>query len=356
MPLKDIIGHDKTVELLKNLFSGDRTLNTYLFAGPEGVGKKFCAKELAKYVNCKEERDDACGKCPSCEKIERGIHPDVEIIATEDDAGRKEVLREYRAMQGNVKPDGKSPAGENIKIEQIREFQKNSFYRPFQGRYRVLIVDGAEMMTEEAANCMLKILEEPPEYLIIILVTSKPHSMLPTILSRCSRINFKSLNEKAITGILRKRISENENMIGALVSVSGGSVGKALEFYANGAVENYYDIGLCVKERRTVVYDDFAVRYAGAPDRAGFLRKQRNVMRDLLYFSQIWQRHVLVSKFTDARQENSIEEDVIAELSAKRSTADLINAIDRMEFLYECIDSNVNPKIVLENINMEIIK
>jgi len=182
MAFRNIIGQDKAINILVRTIQRGRIASSYLFAGEPGIGKKCTAITLAKALNCLTSPGDACNECPSCKKIDSGIHPDFLLI---------------------------SPESGQIRVEEIRAIDEMLSLKAFEGRYKVVIVDDADTMNQYAANAFLKTLEEPPEESLIILVSSNPDRLPDTIRSRCSRINFTPLSstacEKVILNVLRQK-------------------------------------------------------------------------------------------------------------------------------------------------------
>ena len=178
MPFADIVGHGPIVALLRQAVSGRRVPQSLLLSGPEGVGKHAVAVALAQAVNCpRQERGDACGNCPTCQRIARRQHSDVTVLDRGDEA--------------------------SIKIRVLRERVIESVnYRPFEASRRVFIIDPADAMTVEAQDALLKTLEEPPSAAIIILVSAYADTLQPTILSRCRRLRFGWLVEADIARVL----------------------------------------------------------------------------------------------------------------------------------------------------------
>lgn len=166
----------RVTELLAGSLRNNRLAHAYLFAGPRGTGKKRIAMHLAKALFCKELDADACGTCLQCRRIDAGNHPDVYVIA----------------------PDGAS-----IKIDQVRALQKEMAMRSVESFHKVYILEHVDKMTTQAANSLLKFLEEPPAGVVALLLTENSHSILPTILSRCQLISFSPLSAKAIAGQLQ---------------------------------------------------------------------------------------------------------------------------------------------------------
>lgn len=200
MAFKDILGNSRVKKILSKALQRERVPNSILFCGPEGVGKKDMALVLAKAMNCEKKRDDACEACSSCRAIHTGNFPDVIEIYPE----------------GNV-----------VKIEQMRNLRQIAYLRPMVGKKRAFIVFEAEKMTEEAANSLLKILEEPPLSSHIILITHNPFMIIPTIKSRCQILNFSPVSKEDIEKILVEKGYEKEKakILSLLV---GGNLKSAL--------------------------------------------------------------------------------------------------------------------------------
>ena len=175
MDFDNILGNSRVKKILRLALQKNRLPNSLLFYGPEGVGKKRLALSLAKAVNCERLRDDACGECPTCLAISAGRFPDVQEIR---------------------------PAGQVIKVEQMREMRQTAYMRPMVGRKRIFIISEADKMNDDSSNTVLKILEEPPLFSHFILVTDNHHLILPTIKSRCQALQFVPVGREEIAGAL----------------------------------------------------------------------------------------------------------------------------------------------------------
>ncbi|MBI4125206.1 MAG: DNA polymerase III subunit delta' [Deltaproteobacteria bacterium] len=170
-----ILGHDKQVAQLKKVLSGGQIPHAFLFCGPEGIGKRKTAVGLAQALNCEARTGIPCEDCLACQKIEKNIHPDCLLI---------------------------EPEGKAIKIDTLREMKQKACLHPLEGRSKVFLIDPAEAMTTAGANALLKILEEPPAETFFILITSKASLLLPTIRSRCRRLDFQPLSGEILQKIL----------------------------------------------------------------------------------------------------------------------------------------------------------
>ena len=203
-----IIGHQQILEQLYHAIASNRVAGAYLFVGVANVGKETVALHFAKSINCLSSDEGACGGCLSCRKADDGNHPDLQIIR---------------------------PSGAWIKIDQIRELQKRIIYRPLEGARKVYILTEAERMNLEAANCLLKTLEEPPADSVLILLTTNLDALLPTIRSRCQIIPFHPLVVSELAEHLMERFDINEAQAFSISTVAGGAVGKALALVQEGA-------------------------------------------------------------------------------------------------------------------------
>jgi DNA polymerase-3 subunit delta' len=161
----DLKEQSEVADRLQRSLRNGRLAHAYLLIGPRGSGKEAVARTLAQALNCEQQEHDACGRCDSCQRIAKGIHPDIHLL----------------------KPESKS---RRIKIEQIREFENIVRLRPNMARIKVGIVLEADCLQEQAANAFLKTLEEPPARTVILLLTAEPQRLLPTILSRCLRLTL----------------------------------------------------------------------------------------------------------------------------------------------------------------------
>ncbi len=209
MGFSDIRDQDIPIRFLANMLRSGRMANGLLFWGPEGVGKRMAAIELAKAVNCGQGDGNACGTCLSCRKVAHSNHPDVKIIV----------------------PSGKS---RNIAVDVIDSINELAAYRPYESTWRVVIFDDVHRMGEAAQNHFLKTLEEPPSKTMFVLVTPSPRMLLPTIRSRCQQVRFGSLHPATVAELLRRDHDIPESTALALASVAQGQMSRALDLVVSG--------------------------------------------------------------------------------------------------------------------------
>jgi DNA polymerase-3 subunit delta' len=220
MSFKAIKGQDKPIHILQCYIEQSRLEGGYLFIGPEGVGKRLVAKTLAKAVNCLEDGLDACDRCASCIKIENNRHPDVHII--------EDVEPEINPVRSTTQLNTSEKASNGIKIESIRQLQRDISLKPYEGKRKVFIIDNAHKLTAEAQSAVLKILEEPPKGSLIILLSDKPALLFKTIVSRCKMLKFFPLKRTELKEIFKKDYSLDNNTAHFLAYFSEGRFGRAL--------------------------------------------------------------------------------------------------------------------------------
>ncbi|MGB9877639.1 MAG: ATP-binding protein [bacterium] len=205
MAFKDIIGQKRAVELLKSYIRGKRLHHTYLFVGPKGVGKTLSALNFAKALNCLNLSEDKepCDECQFCKAIDGGYHPDVRLVTT---------------------PEEKRELG----IDEIRVLRQSAYTTPAWGGWKVYIIERAEVLTREAGDALLKILEEPPQRCLFILLAPNVGDVPPTIASRSHIIRFLPVSKEEIAQFLNRKYGLNEDLAYSLASLSEGRPGYAI--------------------------------------------------------------------------------------------------------------------------------
>jgi DNA polymerase-3 subunit delta' len=213
MPFAAILGHRHASDVLRTAVASGRVPQSLLFSGPDGVGKRATALALAQALNCPRARDgDACGTCPTCQRIARGQHADVVMLD-----------------QGEAA---------SIKIQALRDRVLDvAGYRPFEAARRVFIIDPADAMTAQAQDALLKTLEEPASTTVLVLITAYPDTLLATVQSRCRRLRFGPLSRADVVRVLVERGGMEPSAARAIAATSGGRVASAMA----GAAEDAED-------------------------------------------------------------------------------------------------------------------
>ena len=211
MPFRSIIGQQRPIQWLQTAVETNHLGHAYIFHGEPAIGKYLTAMALTQLLLCEDsqaiQQRDACGACRSCHQVEQAIHPDFLIIKPE--SGQKQNLK--------------------IKIDQIRAIEHLVIYRPLVGSHKICLIDEAETMTIEAANALLKTLEDPPEHCLFLLTTSRPEHLLPTIRSRCIALRFAPIPSTDMETFLREKTSLGSKEVGLVAHFSEGRLGQALQ-------------------------------------------------------------------------------------------------------------------------------
>ena len=317
--LASFLGNAPVVHIVRGALARNRLPHALIFAGPSGVGKRTLALLVAQQVNCLSPAgEDACGACRSCLKIISGNHPDIREI---------------------------KPEGTVIRIEQIRALINEVAFEPFEARYRLAILDPADQMKAETANSLLKTLEEPPSRTYLILITSKPYALLPTIRSRCRLLQFGGLPQQEIEEYLIgvQKLDSKEARLAAFFS--NGSLGAALSFDSQHYPKVrkqallFVQLLLSPSSRFTEASRLSALQYK---DKDGFQPWMESVMALLqdVYFAQV----------APERMGRSDIADELTQLAASVPRSRIVSAIEAMKTLKKELVHNVNRQIALESL------
>lgn len=327
MSFKDIVGQEKAVNILLKSLKEDKVSPSYIFVGSEGVGKKFTAVEFAKTINCLNVNNnlEACEICNVCNKINKQCCPDLKII---------------------------EPIKGSIKIEQIRELRREIDLKPFEDRKKIYIIDQAEEMTIEASNCLLKTIEEPPDYAIIILICINTDSILPTIISRCQLIKFRLIDSSKIRKILFNKVNSEESKAELVSKLAQGSIGKAFKLISD---KEYFN-------RREKLLDYLNKVLPGKYDSNFFINIEKilmdiNNIEERLEIILLWYRDILIIKELGIKEYiiNSDKIEVLKEKSRVYSKEMLIDILDYIEQIKEFMKKNINRRLVSERLYLKMV-
>ena len=314
MSFEKIIGQDVAIKAIKNMIAQDQVRGTYLFLGPDGVGKRATAISLAKAVNCEGDSRDTDCECASCKKIDFGNHPDMFLVY----------------------PEG---ASYSIKIIRIREIIYEASLKPYEAKKRVFIVNDAEAMTEEAQNSFLKLLEEPPKNHILILTSSNMAGILPTVISRCKILKFNKLAQPMIQGFLMSRdFDEGQAILYSHMAM--GSIGRAIELKEMDIIS-----------RRDEIVNNFFFRKSAIFRENVLSDSMEDDVEEELHILLYWYRDLLVYGFTNTEEEllNIDRRNEISSYAGRFSKKKLQRDVTSILKTIELVRANVNPKSALFN-------
>lgn len=324
MSFNDIYGHEKKIEILRKSLTQKRTGHAYLFSGIPAIGKRTLAREFVKAINCEnvDSLGDSCDECSSCRKIQHASHPDVFFVEAE---------------------------GQFIRIASIRQIQERTKCKPLEAKRRAFIIDDADKMNEEAANSLLKMLEEPSLVNILILVTAKPYSMPQTIISRCQHMRFNPLSAETVAGFLVSEVEMDNQRALLLASLSGGSIGNALNLNKEDIVA--YRTELLNLLSTTNRKDPFSLI-----NFASFLGQKKKEIRQGLDILNTFFRDVLVFKEV-RKQEMLINQDnasFVSTCAARLSGEQILQNLEQIEKAGDIIEQNVNKSLTLETMAFKL--
>lgn len=323
MSFKDIKGQDRAIEIVKERIKQKRLTGAYLFVGPEGVGKKLFAKTMAKVLNCEEEGIDSCDKCPSCVKIDKEEHCDFHTIAF----------------------SSAEDASDAIKIEVIRQLQKNISLRSYEGKKKIFVINDAHKLTEEAANAFLKTLEEPPGDSLIILITSKPQLLFNTIVSRCQSLKFYSLSRPVMNEILRRDYLLESELAHFLSYFSEGRIGYALALKEADVL----------REKNKII-DEFFLSGKSSPRQLPITEKKQ--LQRYLNILTAWFRDIYLIKAGISYSEliNLDRKEELLRMAGRYSFSDLSGVFNSISDSLLYLQQNVNIRLLLSNLKADLWK
>jgi len=325
MPFHDLIDQRHASALLQRALRSGHIAHAYLFVGPSGVGRMAAARAFAQALLCATAADDGCGRCGACHKIESGTHPDLRIISP----GRTESGAERRA----------------VGIDQIRALKHEAAYPPYEARWKVFIVEDAEAMRAEAANSLLKVLEEPPPGIVIILTAESTAGVLPTLVSRAQLVRFSFVPASEIARALTERSGVPAERARFLAALAGGRVGAALAAAAAGDEVFERRAGV-VKTLAAVAGGDAVTRL----DAADAIARQKDDVERWLDIALLWVRDVVVWQETHdpALLVNLDARASVAEWAGRVSGERLRRTADAIEAAKADVRRNLNARLVLE--------
>ena len=315
----DILGHEQIIAHLQNAIEEDKVSHAYIFNGPEASGKMMLAEAFAMALQCEGEGKRPCLECRSCRQAADHNQPDIIYVSHE-------------------KPN-------TIGVDDIRTQINNDIdIKPYSSRYKVYIVDEAQKMNQQAQNALLKTIEEPPAYAIILLLTTNADSFLQTILSRCITLNLKAVKEDKIKEYLMKHYQIPDYQADICAAFSQGNVGKAIQLASS---EEFGELKASVLQRMKRLEDIDLYEMTGAVKQIAEYKLSVNDYFDLM---MIWFRDVLYLKATNDVDGLIFKDEVydIKKQAAKRSYPGIETILEALEKAKIRLNANVNFDLVIE--------
>lgn len=315
----DILGHEQIIAHLQNAIEEDKVSHAYIFNGPEASGKMMLAEAFAMALQCEGEGKRPCLECRSCRQAADHNQPDIIYVSHE-------------------KPN-------TIGVDDIRTQINNDIdIKPYSSRYKVYIVDEAQKMNQQAQNALLKTIEEPPAYAIILLLTTNADSFLQTILSRCITLNLKAVKEDKIKEYLMKHYQIPDYQADICAAFSQGNVGKAIQLASS---EEFGELKASVLQLMKRLEDIDLYEMTGAVKQIAEYKLSVNDYFDLM---KIWFRDVLYLKATNDVDGLIFKDEVydIKKQAAKRSYQGIETILEALEKAKIRLNANVNFDLVIE--------
>ncbi|MDD5097076.1 MAG: DNA polymerase III subunit delta' [Candidatus Omnitrophica bacterium] len=310
------LGHDLPISMINGYLEKNRLTGGYIFSGPEGIGKKMVAKIIAQGLNCTADSEKPCGSCSACLRIQKMQHPDVHIIENDES---------------------------QIKIDAIRDIKREASFRPYEGLMKVFIIDNAHKLNAEAANSLLKILEEPPKDSVIILVTHKVQTILSTVLSRCKQIRFAPLPRVSLESVL----------------IKDHFVGKDLAHFLSYYCEGRLGFALKLKDSRILaeknaIFNSFML--SEKPLEGNYFSQSKDQLHVCLNILASWARDLYLLKAGIPASEiiHADRQSDLLKLAHKLSFKQLNGIISGVTESSMYLDNNVNTKLLLHNLGAQL--
>ena len=316
---KDVVGHREVIQYLQNAVAENRVSQAYIVNGERGTGKKMLAKLFAMALLCEEHGPEPCNKCHSCVQAESNNHPDI-IWVTHEKPG-------------------------SIGVDDVRTQINNTVaIKPYQGPYKVYIIPEADIMTVQAQNALLKTIEEPPEYAVIMLLTSNVDALLPTIQSRCVRLDLKVVDDSLVKKYLMERLHVPDYQAEIDASFAQGSIGRAKEAATSEEFSRMTE-----KALKILKYVNTMEVYE-LSDEIKALSDEKQNISDYLDIFQFWFRDVLMFKATQEVDNLVFKQEInyIKEQASQRSYENLEKILEALEKTKVRLRANVNFELALE--------
>lgn len=315
----EIVGHEQIIEHLKNAITMDKVSHAYIFNGPEYSGKMMLAEAFAMALQCEEHNPDGCMNCHSCKQAADRNQPDIIYVSHE-------------------KPN-------TISVDDIRQQLNNDIViKPYSSKYKIYIVDEAEKMNPQAQNALLKTIEEPPAYAVIMLLTTNADSFLQTILSRCITLNLKSVKDETIRKHLMSHYQIPDYQADICTAFAQGNVGKAIQLASSDDFNQLKAAALQLLKR----LEDIDLYELGAAIKQ--IGEFKLKVQDYFDLMMIWYRDILYFKATNDVNKLIFKDEVydIKKQAATHSYQGIEAIIEALQKAKVRLNANVNFDLVIE--------
>ncbi len=315
----EIVGHEQIMEHLQNAIEADKVSHAYILNGPDKAGKMMIAKAFAQTLQCEKGGIEPCMECHSCKQAMSGNQPDIIYVRHE-------------------KPN-------TISVDDIRtQINNDIVVKPYSSKRKIYIVDEAEKMNQQAQNALLKTIEEPPAYAVLLLLTTNADTFLPTILSRCVRLNLKAVRDEEIKDFLMKKHQLPDYQADVCVAFAQGNVGKAIQLASSDSFNELKTAALQLLKR----LDD--IELYEMTEAVKQISEYKLEINDYFDLMMIWYRDILYFKATNDVNRLVFKDEVydIKKQAAKSSYQGIETIIEALEKAKLRLNANVNFDLVIE--------
>lgn len=315
---KDIVSQEKIIKYFKEAIKNDNISHAYIISGDKGMGKKTIANAFALELTCEAE-NKPCLICHSCKQTIAGTNTDIRYIKHE---------------KPNI-----------ISVSEVREqLVKDTATRPFSSKYKIYIIDEANKLTKEAQNAILKTIEEPPSYVIIILLSDNMEVFLDTIKSRCVKLNMEYIKDDVILKYLKNKYDLDDDFLYSLATYARGNIGKAIDIYENPEKRLLY------MENLKILREIKKSKMSEIIEFSKILKNREKSIIEFIDFARLWYRDILLLKSAKAYSEEKKLSNIIfkaeykylSELAREYSLVKISEILETLDITVDRINSNVN--------------
>lgn len=316
---KDIIGHEQIIEHFQNAITMEKISHAYILNGPDKSGKMMLAEAFAAALQCEKKGTEGCLECHSCRQAASHNHPDIKYLTHEKI--------------------------NTVSVNDIRkQINQDIVIKPYSSTYKIYIVDEAEKMTVQAQNALLKTIEEPPPYAVLLLLTTSQEAFLPTILSRCIQLKLKPLRDEMVRDYLMEKGQTDKSDAEIYVAFARGNLGRAI------SIADSEDFRVMNEEILKMLKNIHRMDISEILDFIRMLKEDKVDIEECLDFIQMWYRDVLLYKVTKDEKILIFKNECnsISEISDHSPYDGLEMILDSIGKTRRRLHSNVNMELIME--------